>query len=55
MRGIKLPVIELHMSNHFARGINSVTASAARAVFLGLGIHTYIVALDAAMHVAESR
>lgn len=55
MRGIKVPVIELHMSNHFARGISSVTASAARAVFLGLGIRTYIVALDAALHVAATR
>lgn len=55
MRGITLPVIELHMSNHYARGITSVTASAARAVFLGLGVQTYMLSLDAALHVASTR
>lgn len=54
IRGIKVPVIELHMTNHYTRGIKSVTAEAARAVFLGLGIQTYMVALDAALFLAEA-
>lgn len=54
MKGIELPVMEVHMSNHYARGIHSVTAEAARGVFLGLGVHTYMVALDAALWLAKS-
>ena len=53
MRGIALPIIEVHLSNHYARGIHSVTAEAARAVFLGLGIPIYLVALDAAVALVE--
>jgi 3-dehydroquinate dehydratase II len=54
MKGIELPVMEVHMSNHYARGIHSVTAEAARGVFLGLGVQTYMVALDAALWLAKS-
>lgn len=53
LRGIKLPVIEVHLSNHFARGISSVTAAAARGVFMGLGIDTYLAALDAALRLTR--
>jgi 3-dehydroquinate dehydratase-2 len=49
--GIELPVVEVHMTNHFARGIESVTASAARCVLLGAGIDTYFLGLDAALRV----
>jgi 3-dehydroquinate dehydratase II len=55
MRGIKLPVIEGHMSNHFARGITSVTGVAASAVFLGLGVRVYMLGLDAALGAVEAR
>lgn len=53
MRGIELPVIEVHLSNHFTRGISSITAEAARGVFMGLGTDTYIAALDAAVRLAQ--
>jgi 3-dehydroquinate dehydratase-2 len=52
--GIRLPVVELHVSNHFARGITSVTAAAARGVILGFGIDSYLVALDAALRIAAA-
>ncbi|MCF3935215.1 type II 3-dehydroquinate dehydratase [Acuticoccus sp. M5D2P5] len=55
MVGVTVPVVELHMTNHYARGIHSVTASAAVAVFLGLGIETYFHAFDAAVGVARKR
>jgi 3-dehydroquinate dehydratase-2 len=49
--GITLPVVEVHMTNHFARGIESVTASAARCVLLGAGIDTYFLGIDAALRI----
>lgn len=51
--GITLPVVELHMTNHYARKVESVTAAAARGVFLGFGIATYFFAFDAALHVVN--
>ncbi len=49
MKGIELPVIEIHLSNHFARGIESVTAEAAKGVFMGLGTDIYFAGLEAAL------
>lgn len=53
VRGIALPVVEIHMTNHYARGIHSVTAAAARAVLLGLGVQIYIHGLDVALQIAR--
>ncbi|HRY26587.1 MAG: 3-dehydroquinate dehydratase [Geminicoccaceae bacterium] len=53
IKGIELPVIEIHLSNHYARNIHSVTAEAARGVFMGLGIGTYIAGLEAALRLAR--
>ncbi len=53
MKGIQLPVIEIHLSNHYARKIHSVTAEAARGVFMGLGIDTYIAGLEAALRLVQ--
>lgn len=49
MRAINLPVIEVHMTNHYARDIHSVTAEASAGVVMGLGIQTYFRAIDAAL------
>ena len=53
IRGIKLPIIEVHMTNHYARGIHSVTAEACAGVFMGLGIQTYFRAIDAALEMMD--
>jgi 3-dehydroquinate dehydratase II len=55
MKGIKLPIVEIHMSNHYARKIDSVTAEAARGVILGFGVDTYLIGLDVALGLLKSR
>jgi 3-dehydroquinate dehydratase-2 len=52
MKGISIPVVELHMTNHYARSVHSVTASAARGVLMGFGVQTYFRAIDTALDVA---
>jgi 3-dehydroquinate dehydratase-2 len=54
MKGIKLPIIEIHMSNHYARKIDSVTGEAARGVILGFGVETYLIGLDAALRLVKA-
>ncbi|MEZ5866490.1 MAG: type II 3-dehydroquinate dehydratase [Geminicoccaceae bacterium] len=49
IKGIELPVIEIHLSNHYVRGIESVTAEAAKGVFMGLGTDIYIAGVEAAL------
>jgi 3-dehydroquinate dehydratase-2 len=48
---ITIPVIELHMTNHYTRNIHSVTASASRGVLMGFGVNTYFRAVDAALDI----
>lgn len=55
MKGISIPVVELHMTNHYDRGIHSATASAARGVLMGFGVQTYFRAIDAALDVAAEQ
>ena len=45
--GIKVPAIEIHMSNIEKRGRKSVTAGAALAMIAGFGAESYLLALDA--------
>jgi 3-dehydroquinate dehydratase-2 len=47
IRGLNFPVLEVHMTNHYDRGIRSVTAAACKGVFMGTGIQTYMRAFDA--------
>jgi 3-dehydroquinate dehydratase-2 len=51
--GIKVPVVEIHLTNHYARNIHSVTASAAKGVVLGFGLEGYFMALEAAKRIAN--
>ena len=57
VRGIaaKVPVVEVHITNHFARGLHSVTAAAARAVLMGPGLDVYFLGLDAALRIVRAR
>jgi 3-dehydroquinate dehydratase-2 len=52
VKSIAIPVVELHLTNHYARDIHSVSASAARGILMGLGINTYFRAVDAALDIA---
>jgi 3-dehydroquinate dehydratase len=53
---VKIPYVEVHLSNHYDRGLHSVIAAAAQGVIMGLGIQVYFLGLDAAWHlVAEKR
>lgn len=51
IKGITIPVIELHLTNHYARNIHSITASASRGVLMGFGVNTYFRAVDAALDI----
>lgn len=50
-----LPYVEVHISNQAARGIESATAAVADCVIHGIGIHGYILGLEAALHLIEKR
>ncbi len=50
--GTSLTYVEVHISNHFKRGIHSTIAEAADAVVMGPGVHAYILGLNAALHLA---
>ncbi len=47
LRGVELPYIEVHMTNLERREMRSLTASEADGMITGLGIDSYILALDA--------
>ncbi|GAB5467227.1 MAG: type II 3-dehydroquinate dehydratase [Rhodospirillales bacterium] len=47
LKAIGLPYVEVHMTNLERRGMHSVTASEADGMITGLGIDSYILALDA--------
>lgn len=49
IRGVKLPVIEVHMTNHYTRGIRSVIGEACEGIVMGVGIQTYFRAIDAGL------
>lgn len=48
--GIKVPCVEVHISNHFLRGIHSVLGVASKGVIMGFGLHGYFLGIDAALH-----
>jgi 3-dehydroquinate dehydratase-2 len=52
---VKIPYVECHLSNIYARGIQPVIAPAARGVIMGLGIQVYFLGLDAALKIAEEK
>jgi 3-dehydroquinate dehydratase-2 len=50
VKGLKIPYIEVHLSNHYVRDIHSVIADSAQGVIMGLGIQVYFLGLDAALY-----
>ena len=55
LKALKVPVIEVHMSNIDKRGLHSVTAEAALGVIAGFGLRSYAMALDAAAELAANK
>lgn len=51
LKAVSLPYVEVHMTNLERRGMQSVTASEAAGMITGLGIDSYILALDAMIRV----
>lgn len=55
IKSINVPVVEVHISHMVLRGIEAVTTEAAVGVVWGFGLHSYMLGIDAALHlVAES-
>ena len=55
IKGVKIPYVEIHLSNHYERDIHSVIAQAAQGVIMGLGIQVYFMGLDAALYLAGKK
>jgi len=55
IKGVKLPYVEVHLSNHYEREIHSVIAAAAQGVIMGLGIQVYFLGLDAALYLTTKK
>jgi 3-dehydroquinate dehydratase-2 len=56
IRAVSIPVVEVHLSNLFARGperARSVTATAARGIVSGFGHESYLLGIDAALRLAR--
>jgi 3-dehydroquinate dehydratase II len=51
IRGCGLPYVEVHMTNVEARGIKCAIAPEARGVIFGFGVHSYVLGLEAMLHV----
>ena len=52
IRSVRTPVVEVHLTNLWARGgdrTRSITASACRGVVMGMGAESYLLGLEAAM------
>jgi 3-dehydroquinate dehydratase II len=52
---MKVPIVEVHMSNQLARGIHSVTAAGAKGIIMGFGHDTYLIGIDVALRLAAKR
>ena len=52
---MKIPIVEVHMSNQLSRNIHSVTAAGAGGVVMGFGHDTYLIGIDAAISLAKKR
>ena len=55
IKGVKIPYVEVHLSNHYERDIHSVIGAAAQGIIMGLGIQVYFLGLDAALYLAAKK
>ncbi|WP_321917080.1 type II 3-dehydroquinate dehydratase [Paraburkholderia sp. J11-2] len=54
VKGAALPYVEVHMTNVEARGIRCLIAPVADGVIFGLGVHSYILGLDAMLYLLSN-
>ena len=55
IRGTGLPYVEVHMTNVEARGIKCVIAPVAKGAVYGFGVHSYVLGLEAMLHLLSGR
>jgi 3-dehydroquinate dehydratase-2 len=55
VKGVSIPYVEVHLSNHYARDIHSVIADSAQGIIMGLGIQVYFLGLDAALYLIDKK
>ena len=53
LRAVRLPYVEVHMTNIDRRGVHSVLAEVADGVIAGFGVQSYRLGLDALLHRLE--
>jgi 3-dehydroquinate dehydratase II len=52
LKALRVPVVEVHVSNIDKRGLHSVTAEAAVGMVTGFGLRSYIMGLNVAVELA---
>jgi 3-dehydroquinate dehydratase II len=55
LRGVALPVVEVHVTNLERRKLHSVTAEAADGCVTGFGLESYLVGLDGLLRLLRRR
>lgn len=55
IRAAKLPYIEVHMTNIERRGKSSVLAEVCEGMIFGFGVQSYIMGLEAMLHLLENQ
>ena len=55
LHGIRMPYVEVHMTNIERRGMHSVLAGEADGLVVGLGIDSYLLGLEALIRVVRRR
>lgn len=55
LRGIRIPYVEVHMTNIERREMRSVLAAEADGIVVGLGLDSYRFGLEALVRVVERR
>jgi 3-dehydroquinate dehydratase-2 len=55
VKGSGLPYVEIHISNIAKRNIHCVLSDASVGILTGFGMHGYILALDAMVHILKEK
>ena len=53
IKGAGLPYVEIHISNIAKRNIHCVLSDCAIGMMTGFGLHGYVLALEAMLHILE--